>query len=250
MNGSIGTSLLGLYWRNLISTPLAFLMVLALNLFTPLGFFDEVREILVTKGAWKLLLLVLLSLLAVAGTLQYLVQRPLAQAIKNLCSGNQIQQPLSEKAERRLLKFAVYPGVDQSCDGTFPACFHIRLLLLFHGVTCQTGCLHILSYYHCRNGVVDSLLFPGGGVFKEKHNCTILSPMETLSAGGIHTNVHPLTDSGIVHWGYCNPDDHRLEHSIACLVGFGLHQCFPYEIQSRSLGFYRGIVWDFHCLRI
>ena len=40
----IGTSLLGLYWRNLISTPLAFLMVLALNLFTPLGFFDEVRD--------------------------------------------------------------------------------------------------------------------------------------------------------------------------------------------------------------
>ncbi|MGO9117184.1 MAG: adenylate/guanylate cyclase domain-containing protein [Desulfomonilaceae bacterium] len=99
----IGKSLLGLYWRNLISTPLAFLMVLALNLFTPLGFFDEVRAILVTKGAWKLLLLVLLSIITVTGILQYLVQRPLAQAIKNLCTGNAIPQPLSEKAERRLL---------------------------------------------------------------------------------------------------------------------------------------------------
>ena len=42
-HGLVGTSLLGLYWRNLISIPLAFLIVLALNVFTPLGFFDEVK---------------------------------------------------------------------------------------------------------------------------------------------------------------------------------------------------------------
>jgi adenylate cyclase len=109
--GPVGTSLLGLYWRNLISTPLAFLIVLALNVFTPLGFFDEVRAILLAKGAWKLLMLVLSIILAAAGILQYLVQRPIAQAIKDLCSRNVIDQGIRETAQRRLLNLPFILGL-------------------------------------------------------------------------------------------------------------------------------------------
>ena len=95
--------LLGLYWRNLISIPSAFLVVLVLNLFTPLGFFDEVKAILVEKGAWRILILALLVILATAGFLQRLVQRPLAKAIKDLCAKNEIEQGIRDTARRRLL---------------------------------------------------------------------------------------------------------------------------------------------------
>ena len=106
-----GTPLLGLYWRNLISTPLAFLIVLALNVFTPLGFFDEVRTILVAKGAWKLLVFMLSLIITTGGILQYLVQRPLAAAMKDLCSGgNAIEQTFRETAQRRLLNLPFILG--------------------------------------------------------------------------------------------------------------------------------------------
>ena len=101
----------GLYWRNLISTPLAFLIVLALNVFTPLGFFDEVRTVLIAKGAWKLLVFMLSLIITTGGILQYLVQRPLAAAMKDLCSGgNAIEQTFRETAQRRLLNLPFILG--------------------------------------------------------------------------------------------------------------------------------------------
>ena len=78
-------------------------MVLALNLFTPLGFFDEVKTILVARGAWKVLALVFSFILATGGFLQYLVQRPLAEAIKDLCARNATEQGIRDTAQRRLL---------------------------------------------------------------------------------------------------------------------------------------------------
>jgi adenylate cyclase len=110
-HGRHGTPLLGLYWRNLISTPLAFLIVLALNAFTPLGFFDEMRTILVAEGAWKLVVLVLSVIITTVGILQYLVQRPLAAAMKDLCAGNAIEQTFKESAQRRLLNLPFILGM-------------------------------------------------------------------------------------------------------------------------------------------
>jgi len=110
-HGLDGTPLLGLYWRNLISTPLAFLIVLALNVFTPLRFFDEVRTILVAKGAWKLLVFVLSFILTTGGIVQYLIQRPLAAEMKDLCAGNAIEQTFRETAQRGLLNLPFILGI-------------------------------------------------------------------------------------------------------------------------------------------
>ena len=96
-------SLRGLYARNLGTILLAFSIVLTLNACTPLGFFDELRTILLERGGWKALILVISFVLAAGGTLQYLTQRPIAEALKGVTASGQLEQSVSKRAQRRLL---------------------------------------------------------------------------------------------------------------------------------------------------
>lgn len=96
-------SLQGLYWRNLGPILLSFLIVLTLNVFTPLGFFDELRTILVEKEGWKVLILMLSSVLSTGALVQYVSQRPIAAALKEDRTGIEVESRPWKRAQRRLL---------------------------------------------------------------------------------------------------------------------------------------------------
>jgi len=98
-----GASLQGLYWLNQGPILLGFSIALTLDVFTPLGFFDELRTIVLAKGGWKTLIFMLSFVFTAGGILQYLIQQPIAEALKEVAAGSQIEEKLRERAQRRLL---------------------------------------------------------------------------------------------------------------------------------------------------
>ena len=245
--GLDGTPLLGLYWRNLISTPLAFLIVLALNIFTPLGFFDEVRTILVAKGAWKLLVFVLSLILTMVGILQYLVQRPLAAAMKDLCAGNTIEQTFRETAQRRLLNLPFILGMVNLVTVPFVPAIMLSYFHYFMDLPSRPA-LFIFSRVIIVAMLSSTLCFFLVEEFSRRKIIGWYFPQGKLATvAGHHKNVSAFTDSSIVHWGYYNSDDHLVEHPIAHLMEFERPRYFPYGIGSRNLRVHRDIVWDLYC---
>jgi adenylate cyclase len=119
--------LTGLYWRNLGQIPLAFFVVVVLNLFTPLRFIDELKSVVGPNLAAKLFLSVPLIVIALAGLLQYYAQRPIASALKDLEAGKEMEKALWDSARRRILNLpfilalgnlfmiAVLPALVLSC---------------------------------------------------------------------------------------------------------------------------------------
>lgn len=109
-SGEAVASLQGLYWRNLVPIPLSFLIVLSLNVFTPLGFFDEMRTILVVKGGWIAVASLIVLVLTLGGFIQYLFQRSIAEALKKVGIGSAIAPGTRERAQRRLLNLPFILG--------------------------------------------------------------------------------------------------------------------------------------------
>ena len=114
LNGNSGeavASLQGLYWRNLVPIPLSYLIVLCLNVFTPLEFFDELRTILLDKSGWIAVATLIVLVLSSGGIIQYLSQRPIAAAWNEIRAGSEINSEMRESAQRRLLNLPYILGV-------------------------------------------------------------------------------------------------------------------------------------------
>ncbi len=94
--------------RNVGANLLGFLIIVLLNLFTPVEFFKIQRAFLLA-GGWMVILSFYPVVICIGIGLQYVVQRPITQVINGMRQGLKIEADLLEKARRRLvnLPFAI-----------------------------------------------------------------------------------------------------------------------------------------------
>jgi phosphoserine phosphatase RsbU/P len=100
------SGLTGLYLRNFAANISGNFIIGVLNIFTPLAVFEEWREFL-SKGNWIAIPLILALISLIAVFLQYLIQRPIAAALKKLQRGEKPAEGLHALARRRLLNLPV-----------------------------------------------------------------------------------------------------------------------------------------------
>jgi sigma-B regulation protein RsbU (phosphoserine phosphatase) len=99
-----------LYGRNIGANLLGFLIIVLLNIFTPVEFFKVQRAFLLA-GGWLVVLSFYPLVICVGIGLQYAVQRPITQAIDHMRQGLEIDSDLAEKASRRILNLPFIIGV-------------------------------------------------------------------------------------------------------------------------------------------
>jgi len=100
------SGLTGLYLRNFAANISGNFIIGVLNIFTPLAVFEEWREFL-SKGNWIAIPLILAFISLIAVFLQYLIQRPIAEALIKLQRGERPAAGLHALARRRLLNLPV-----------------------------------------------------------------------------------------------------------------------------------------------
>ncbi|UCE55425.1 MAG: SpoIIE family protein phosphatase [Desulfobacterales bacterium] len=104
-------SLIGLYLRNFTANISGNLIIILLNIFTPLEVFKDWQTFLRQEGGWVLLLFLFPTIFITAIVLQYLIQRPISTLFKQIYYGNKVEPELQEKARRRLLNLHIYLGL-------------------------------------------------------------------------------------------------------------------------------------------
>jgi sigma-B regulation protein RsbU (phosphoserine phosphatase) len=102
--------LIELYLRNVGANLLGFFIIALLNLFTPLEFF-KIQKAFLLAGGWKVILALYPFVICIGITLQYIVQRPVAQMINRMRQGLNVEAALEEKARRRILNLPVTIGL-------------------------------------------------------------------------------------------------------------------------------------------
>ncbi|MGD9370079.1 MAG: hypothetical protein PVF14_01555, partial [Desulfobacterales bacterium] len=95
-------SLTGLYVRNFSANVAGNLVLVMLNVFTPLEFFKEWQNFL-RQGGWILLVSLVPMVFISAGLIQFLIQRPISGLLKQVHFGEAIEKNLILRAKRRLL---------------------------------------------------------------------------------------------------------------------------------------------------
>jgi len=98
-----GISFLGLYLQNLTANLLGIIIIIALNLCTPLEFFETTRMLILTQGGWKLFLVFIPLLLLLLGYAQYRVQVPMRELALLIHQGSPLPEGLAQKGKQRLL---------------------------------------------------------------------------------------------------------------------------------------------------
>ena len=99
-----------LYGRNIGANLLGFLIIVLLNLFTPVEFFKAQRAFLLA-GGWLEILSFYPLVICVGIGLQYMVQRPIIQVINIIRQGQEIESDLAEKVSRRILNLPFIIGL-------------------------------------------------------------------------------------------------------------------------------------------
>ena len=99
-----------LYGRNIGANLLGFLIIVLLNLFTPVEFFKAQRAFLLA-GGWLVILAFYPLVICIGVGLQYIVQRPITQVINCMRQGLEIESDLAEKASRRILNLPFIIGL-------------------------------------------------------------------------------------------------------------------------------------------
>ncbi|MBT8330887.1 MAG: SpoIIE family protein phosphatase [Deltaproteobacteria bacterium] len=89
---------------------MGFLIIVLLNLFTPVEFFKAQRTFLLA-GGWLVILSFYPLVICIGIGLQYLVQRPITQVINTIRQGLDIESDLAEKAYRRILNLPFILGL-------------------------------------------------------------------------------------------------------------------------------------------
>lgn len=102
--------LIELYFRNVGANLLGFLIIVLLNLFTPVEFFKIQRAFLLA-GGWMVILSFYPLVICIGIGLQYIVQHPITRVIKHMRQGLEIEADLAEKAKRRILNMPVIIGM-------------------------------------------------------------------------------------------------------------------------------------------
>ena len=102
--------LIELYIRNVGANFLGFFIIALLNLFTPLEFF-KIQRAFFLAGGWVMILSFYPLVIGIGITLQYIVQRPIAEMINCMRQGSKIEAALEEKARRRILNLPVIIGL-------------------------------------------------------------------------------------------------------------------------------------------
>ena len=97
-----------LYGRNVGANLMGFLIIVLLNLFTPVEFFKVQRAFLLA-GGWVVILSFYPLVICIGVTLQYLVQRPVTAVINQMRQGLEVESDMLEKGRMRLvnLPFAI-----------------------------------------------------------------------------------------------------------------------------------------------
>jgi len=102
--------LIELYIRNVGANLLGFLIIVLLNIFTPLEFF-KIQKAFLLAGGWVVILSFYPLVICIGITLQYIVQRPITEMINRMRQGLKIEAALEEKARRRILNLPVIIGL-------------------------------------------------------------------------------------------------------------------------------------------
>lgn len=102
--------LIELYFRNVGANLLGFLIIVLLNLFTPVEFFKIQRAFLLA-GGWMVILSFYPLVICIGIGLHYIVQHPITRVIKRMRQGLEIEADLAEKAKRRILNLPVIIGM-------------------------------------------------------------------------------------------------------------------------------------------
>jgi sigma-B regulation protein RsbU (phosphoserine phosphatase) len=97
-----------LYGRNVGANLLGFLIIVLLNIFTPVEFFKIQRAFLLA-GGWVVILSFYPLVISIGLALQYVVQRPITRVINQMRQGVEVEPDVWEKAKIRLvnLPFAI-----------------------------------------------------------------------------------------------------------------------------------------------
>ena len=130
--------LIELYGRNVGANLLGFLIIVMLNLFTPLEFFKIQRAFLLA-GGWMVILSFYPLVICIGITLQYLVQRPITEMINRMRQGLKIEGDLAEKARRRILNLPVSIGLVNFVMWITLTCILGILFMMFRDAPMRIG---------------------------------------------------------------------------------------------------------------
>ena len=130
--------LIELYGRNVGANLLGFLIIVMLNLFTPLEFFKIQRAFLLA-GGWMVILSFYPLVICIGITLQYIVQRPITEMINRMRQGLKIEADLAEKARRRILNLPVSIGLVNFVMWITLTCLLAILFMLFRDAPLRIG---------------------------------------------------------------------------------------------------------------
>ena len=104
-------SMAGLYMRNYLANAAGDLVIILLNLFTPIEFFKEWQTFLLQGGGGRLLVIFFPAIFILATVLQYIIQRPIVSFSRQVRSGRQPAADLALRARRRLVNLPLILAV-------------------------------------------------------------------------------------------------------------------------------------------
>ena len=102
--------LTGLYIRNLASNLIGNIIIVLLNIVTPLDFLKDWLSFL-SGGGWVVIPIFIIAACTIVTILQYLIQRPISRYLTYLGRAEKIQKSVELKAGRRLLNLPVLLGL-------------------------------------------------------------------------------------------------------------------------------------------
>ena len=110
--------LTGLYIRNLAANLIGNIIIVLLNIVTPLDFLKDWLSFL-SGGGWVVIPIFIIAACTIVTILQYLIQRPISRYLTCLGRAEKIQKSVELKAGRRLLNLPVLLGLANLCMWLF-----------------------------------------------------------------------------------------------------------------------------------
>ena len=172
--------LTGLYIRNIIANVTGNIIVILLNIVTPLTVYDNWKAFLWQGGwlgGWISVPIILLLVTTFVVVLQHRIQRPISISLGQLLSGTTPNAPLLEKAKRRLVNLPtilwwvnftlwviltciLMPVMYALIDMTMPSFFYGFFRLVMIGLIAAFISFFLVDEY-CRDKLIP-VFFPGG----------------------------------------------------------------------------------------
>jgi len=174
------TRLTGLYVRNFFANFTGNFIIILLNVFTPLAAYENWKAFLWQggwMGGWLHVPVILLLVTMFVIGLQYRIQRPISNALRQLLSGSEIDAELLEKAKRRLVNLPtilwctnfilwfiltcfLMPLMYFLIDMTIPSLFYGFFRLVMIGLIAAFVSFFLIDEY-CRSKLIP-VFFPAG----------------------------------------------------------------------------------------